>query len=160
MMEWMKQWLLGVTGAAILAALAEGIMPEGGIRPIGKLVCGLMLLAAVLKPLAGLDVTAFPEELLYDIPHSQQLEEETQARMKQLIEEEFSAYSMDKARDFGVDCGIRVTCQREESGLFLPSGAEVSGITETEEQAAVAAILCTELGLSEDSLSFQEGGGR
>lgn len=160
MMDLIRQWLLSVTGAAILAALADGVMPEGGIRQVGRLACGLMLLAAVLRPLAGLDMTDFPEELLYDIPHSQQLEEETHRRMKQLIEEEFSAYSMDKAQAMGIACGIRVCCQQEESGIFLPRGAEISGITEREEQEAVAAMLRVELGLPEDGLLFEEGGRR
>ena len=62
MMELVKQWLLGITGAAVLAALAEGIMPEGGIRQVGKLTCGLLLLSAVLRPLAGENLSVFPED--------------------------------------------------------------------------------------------------
>jgi len=53
MMELVRGWLLGITGAAILAAVADGLMPEGGVRQVGKLVCGLVLLFAVLAPLSG-----------------------------------------------------------------------------------------------------------
>ena len=47
MMDAAREWLLGVTAAAILAALAEGLMQEGGPKRVGRLVCGLVLLAAV-----------------------------------------------------------------------------------------------------------------
>lgn len=160
MMELIKQWLLGITGAAILAALAEGIMPDGGIRQVGKLICGLLLLAAVLKPLAGANLSAFPEEWFCDGAQLQSLQEETQMRMKRIIEDEFSAYSMDKARIFGVSCEIRVSCQQEENGIFLPEQAEISGVTGDEDQNAVAVMLCTELGLPQEALVFEEGGRR
>ena len=52
MMDAAREWLLGVTAAAILAALAEGLMQEGGPKRVGRLVCGLVLLAAVFRPAA------------------------------------------------------------------------------------------------------------
>ena len=160
MMELVKQWLLGITGAAILAALAEGIMPEGGIKQIGKLACGVMLLTAILMPLKDIDTTVFSEHMDYDSAQSHLLREETQVRIKQLIEDEFSAYSMDKAQKLGISCEIRVRCRQQgESGIFLPEQAEISGAAE-EERRAVAVMLCTDLGLSEDGLLFEEGGRR
>ena len=160
MMELVKQWLLGITGAAVLVALAEGIMPEGGIRQVGKLTCGLLLLSAVLRPLAGENLSVFPEDWFCDGAQLQSLRGETQIRMEQIIEEEFSAYSMDKARELGVSCEIRVSCQQEESGIFLPEQAEISGITGDEAQNIVAVMLCTELGLPQEALIFEEGGRR
>ena len=157
MMELAKQWLLGITGAAILAALTEGIMPEGGIKQVGKLACGLLLLTAVLKPFVGIELTTWSENLFRDIPEPHTLQEETQARMKQLIEEEFSAYSMEKAQMLGLTCDIYVHCQQEESGIFLPDGAEISGVTGAEGQEAVAVMLYTELGLSREGLLFKGG---
>ena len=53
MMDAAREWLLGVTAAAILAALAEGLMQEGGPKRVGRLVCGLVLLAAVFRPAAN-----------------------------------------------------------------------------------------------------------
>lgn len=160
MMELVKQWLLGITGAAILAALAEGIMPEGGIRQVGKLTCGLLLLAAVLKPLAGVTWSVVPENWFCDRVQLRSLQEETEIRMKQIIEEEFSAYSMDKARILGVSCEIRVSCQQEENGIFLPEQAQISGITGEQDQNVVAVMLSTELGLPQEAMLFEEGGRR
>ena len=53
MMGLLRDWLLGVTAAALLAALAQSLMPPGPVKKAGGLVCGLVLLWAVLSPLAG-----------------------------------------------------------------------------------------------------------
>ena len=55
MMELVGNWLTGVTAAAILCALANSLMPDGPVRRVGRLACGLAVLAAVLAGmLAGL----------------------------------------------------------------------------------------------------------
>ena len=50
MMELVGNWLTGVTAAAILCALANSLMPDGPVRRVGRLACGLAVLAAVLGP--------------------------------------------------------------------------------------------------------------
>ena len=56
MMAGVGSWLLSITGASVLCALADGLMPAGPVRRVGRLVCGLMLLAVILAPLAQLDL--------------------------------------------------------------------------------------------------------
>ena len=100
MTELVREWLLGITGAAILTAIADGLMPEGGIKQAGKLVCGLVLLFAVLRPVAGENMTGLSERMSYDQQqialHAQQLRKEADLPMKHVIEAELSAASMDK----------------------------------------------------------------
>lgn len=50
MMAGVGSWLLSITGASVLCALADGLMPAGPVRRVGRLVCGLVLLA-VTSPL-------------------------------------------------------------------------------------------------------------
>ena len=50
MMELLRQWLVGVTCAAMIIALADSLTPSGTVRKVGKLVGGLVLLLAVLQP--------------------------------------------------------------------------------------------------------------
>ena len=40
MLELIRQWLVGITCAAMVVALAEGLTPPGTIRKIGKLTGG------------------------------------------------------------------------------------------------------------------------
>lgn len=53
MMGAVRSWLLAVIAASLLCAVAGALMPPGGVKRVGRLVCGLVMLAAVLSPLAG-----------------------------------------------------------------------------------------------------------
>ena len=118
MMDAAREWLLGVTAAAILAALAEGLMQEGGPKRVGRLVCGLVLLAAVFRPAAELTLPA----------------EGGLSGYSAQIEEQGAAYVMDKAAELGITCQVRVTCTQEEAGVFLPWRCSVTGDLAQEEQ--------------------------
>ncbi len=152
-----RSWLLGITAAAILAALAESMMPEGGVKQVGKLVCGLALITAVLRPLGSVEVTDLVPMWEYDVQQSQVLQEEADRCMNTIIEEEMSAYSMDKAAQLGVPCSIRIACRLDEAGVFLPASAEIFGVQE-EGRQTVAKFLCEDLGLQKSNLVFREGG--
>ena len=54
MMALVRQWLLGVTAAALVLALAEALAPEGGAKKVCRLAGGLALLLAAVGPVAGL----------------------------------------------------------------------------------------------------------
>ena len=155
-----RTWLLGITGAAILTAFAESLMPAGGVKQIGKLVCGLVLVAAVLRPLSGggeaVSMQAFnagTEELQ---ARTQQLKAETDAKMREVIEEELAAYSMDKAAQLGISCQVRVACTQEEDGIFLPQRVQIWGVCQEEGQP-LAAVLQQEFDLGAEQIQFQEG---
>ena len=55
MMGAVRSWLLAVIAASLLCAVAGALMPPGGVKRVGRLVCGLVLLGAVLSPAATLD---------------------------------------------------------------------------------------------------------
>lgn len=104
MMDAAREWLLGVTAAAILAALAEGLMQEGGPKRVGRLVCGLVLLAAVFRPAAELTLPAEGGLSGYSAQIEEQadrLRTDTNDWMKLVIEEQCAAYVMDKAAELG-----------------------------------------------------------
>lgn len=156
MMEFLRTWLLGITGAAILSALAEALMPEGGVKQVGKLACGLLMLSAVLAPLGGVDVTAFYIPLEYD-QEQQVLREESEERMKTIIEERLNAYSMDKAKELGVAARIRVECRREEDGTILPCRVVLE--PEAEQDCRILKNqLSADLGIPEELVEVREGG--
>ena len=52
-----RSWLLTVIAASLICALADALMPPGAVRRVGRLVCGLVLLGAILTPLARLDLS-------------------------------------------------------------------------------------------------------
>lgn len=158
MMELLRTWLTGITAAAILCALANSLMPEGSVRRVGRLACGLVMLAAVLRPLVEVEALS-PGDLLEDYAaqtdvQAQTLEEERNALLKSIIEQECAAYIVDKAAQMGAACTAQVTCQLGEDGIFLPQSAAVQGSLTPRQQEDLARILEEELAIPRDRQSF------
>ena len=158
MMELLRAWLTGITAAAILCALANSLMPEGAVRRVGKLACGLVMLAAVLRPLVEVEALS-PGDLLEDYQaqsavQTQALEEERNTALKSIIEQEFAAYIVDKAAQMGAACTAQITCRLGEDGVFLPQSAAVQGSFTPQQQEDLARILEEELAIPRARQSF------
>ena len=99
MMAGVQLWLRSVLAVSLLCALADALTPQGGVKRVQRLVCGLVLAAAALGPAVRLDVEGgrrWLENCLEDLElRRDQLEEET--GMKSIIERSFAAYIVDKA---------------------------------------------------------------
>ena len=97
MVEFLGKWLMGVTCAALILALAEGLSPAGGPKRAARLAGGLLLLLAVVKPLLDLDSSALTQamtEYRLDAEISAQaLEGENKTLMKDIIETQSAALS-------------------------------------------------------------------
>lgn len=155
-----RSWLLTVIGASLICALAGALMPRGAVRRVGKLVCGLVLIGAVLSPIAGLDVEGGQRWLDSYLDAVQNREEELEAavesRMKVIIEQEYAAYIVDKAAELGWSCTARVECRLSEDGLYLPARAEAAGPLSQDARARLSRIIAEDLGVSEDRITIKE----
>ena len=148
-MEWLSDWLIGVTAAAILCALADRLMPEGSVRRVSKLAMALVQVEAS----SPLDV--WEDYQARTAAQTQELEAERDQAMKRIIEQEFSAYIVDKAAQLGAACTAQVTCQAGENGVFLPQSAVVQGPLSPEQQETLARILEEELAIPRDRQTIQ-----
>lgn len=161
MMAGVGSWLLSITGASVLCALADGLMPAGPVRRVGRLVCGLMLLAVILAPLAQLDLEGgqrWLEEYHLGLEdRTQELERQVDEQMKTIIEQEYAAYIVDKAAEMGLNCTARVSCRAEENGLYLPDRTEVAGPLSQEERGRLSQLIQEELGVPADRQAYYSG---
>lgn len=155
-----RSWLLAVIAVSLLCAAAEALMPQGAVKRVGKLVCGLVLLAAILSPLTGLDLSGsqrWLEDYLAALDlREAELEETVNGQMKGIIEQEYAAYIVDKAAQLGLTCGLRVECRISEEGLCLPVRAEVSGGLTEEERLRLVQIIESDLGIPESEQIYME----
>lgn len=146
-----RGWLLTVIAASLLCALADALMPPGAVKRVGRLVCGLVLLAAILSPAVRLDV-AEGERWLAECfasmePRRENLEETVNNQMKIIIEGEYAAYIVDKAAQLGLECTVRVECQLSEEGLYLPDRTEAEGLWTASAQEELIRIIAEDLGV-------------
>lgn len=153
-----RGWLLAVISASLICALADALMPPGAVRRVGRLVCGLVLLGAILPPLASLDLSGgrrWLEDYLASLEDREaELTQTVNSQMKIIIEQEYAAYIVDKAAGLGLTCELRVECGLSEEGLYLPARAEVSGPLTEEEQAQVFRMIEEDLGVPESELLY------
>lgn len=130
MLELIRSWLVGITCAAMIVALAEGLMPPGAVRKVGKLTGGLVLLLAILQPVLKLDGTALTRALMeYRVDlsaYGDELEEENGELMKAIIAEQSAAYIVDKAASMGIGCSVDVTVN-QEGDYPVPETVTVTG---------------------------------
>lgn len=160
MMGAVRSWLMAVIAVSLLCAVADALMPRGAVRRAGKLVCGLVLLGAVLSPIAGLDVESGQRWLdgyLASIQNREsELEETVESQMKGIIEQQYAAYIVDKAAELGLTCTARVDCKLSEDGLYLPVRTEVAGLKTAGGQKELIRVIETDLGVPAERQFYRE----
>lgn len=157
----LRSWLLGVTGGAMLVALAHALLPDGVIGKVGRFTGGLVLFVAVLQPIAGMDYdtlarglsvarmdlgeyTALPTTKNFDL-------------MKSIIEERSAAYIVDKAAGRGITCTVRVTCSADEREAYpYPVSVEVTGTLSPTQREELTRLIEGELAVPAEEQSYTE----
>ncbi len=152
-----RDWLLSVISAAVLCSAAEALMPSGAVKQVGKLVCGLVLLCAVVSPAVSADLEGgqkWLEDYVSSLERRKgELEDQAGEARKGIIEEKYAAYIVDKARELGFSCSVRVTC-REEEGIFLPDAVRVAGALGEQEKESLSRIVSQDLGVPVERQSY------
>lgn len=133
-----RSYLLSIAAAALLLALVQALLPQGAAKRTAAMAGGLLVLLAVLSPLARLDY----ENLAKSISQLQ-LETETartgievgsRELMAGIIKQRCETYILDKAEQMGVELQVEITVS-EGAGYPYPTAAVLRGaVTEGQRQ--------------------------
>ena len=161
MMGFVRAWLLGVTAAALVLALAEALAPEGSVKKVCRMAGGMALLLAAAGPVLGvLDGSALTQTVEDWRGRSQRREQELEEQNEQfylaIIEEETAAYVMDKTKKFGFECAVEVTCGYDENGVPCPWEVTARGEWTPERRDRLARLLEEELGVPAQRQRYEE----
>lgn len=159
MIELIRTWLVGVTCAAMIVALAESLSPNGTVKKVGRLTGGLVLLLAVLQPiwqiepqdLAGI-LTEYRVEAMAS---GTALDTRNAELMKTLIEEQTAAYILDKAAALGIDCQAVVTALEGEGPYPVPSTVTVTGTLTAEQRRALTRQIEADLAIPAERQEYE-----
>ncbi|MCD8341598.1 MAG: hypothetical protein LUC87_05505 [Clostridiales bacterium] len=159
-MSGLGSWLLSITAAALLVGVLEAMIPEGSVKAVSALGCGLLLFLVLVRPLLGGSYERLLEEL-----HSWQSEaaEETE-RLNQvetsleetIIAEDAAAYIQAEAGEQGISCSVTVTCGQNGDGLTLPVAVEIEGVTQEAQREALRTLIQEAFALPEEQIHFAE----
>ena len=162
MMGAVRNWLLGVTAAALVLALADALAPEGGAKKVCRLAGGMALLLAAVGPLTELLDGGFLTQAVdgwrdriqsYEL----ELEEKNDLFYLSIIEEETAAYIVDKAKEIGFDCQAEVTYGYDEDGMPRPWEVTARGSWTQEQREQLGRLLEEELGVPAQRQFYDEG---
>lgn len=160
-MELIRTWILSVTVSAMVIAMAEGLMPAGTVRKVAKLTGGLVLMLGVLQPLVRMDY----DELFLAangfsdvVVESKEIQQASSSGfLKSIIEQEVSAYVLDKAQTLGFSCEVSITCELGENDVPYPAQAVISGLSNESQQRAMRQLLRDELGIPDEMQTYIGG---
>lgn len=162
MMELLRRWLVGVTCAAMIIALADSLTPSGTVRKVGKLVGGLVLLLAVLQPVLTFDYSAMAIAATdyqaafgsYDL----ELEETNLDLMKTIIAERTGAYILDKAEAFGAHLErVTVTCRVGTGDMPYPAAVVITGTLDEAQRRTLTRQIEADLAIPADRQTYESG---
>ena len=157
MAEWIRNWILSMTGAALVCAAALRLAPEGRVKPMLRTLCALTMAAALFSPL--LRAAALPDlgaDLARARAAADALTGEGAALGQELdrayIERRMEAYILDKARTLGVPlAAARVHLRWSTQGVWLPESAELTGTY----NEILARTLEAELGIAKSAQTWR-----
>ena len=153
----LRTWLLGVVLTALAGALARQMAPRGREEGMVRLAAGLLLAAALLRPLGEIQwedlavaAGSFPGGAE---AQAERYRQEQTAALSAVIAEKTAAYIWDKANALGLDCQVTVTTAAGESGIPLPDRVTIRGPY----SEALSAVIQEEVGIPAEKQIWLEG---
>ncbi len=156
-MEFIKQYLLSITAAAIICSLAISLIgKKGAYAAVIKLICGLFLALTAFSPLTGIQITDF-SSYLSDLTNSadsavfagQHTANEATAT---IIKSETEAYILDKASSMGLNIEVEVTVS--DTSPPAPVCIRISGTISPYAKQQLRSIISSDLGIPEDKQTW------
>ncbi|MBR5533463.1 MAG: hypothetical protein IKU62_01280 [Ruminiclostridium sp.] len=156
-MELLRTWVLGVTAASLVIAVAQALMPQGTVKKVGKFTGGLILVLVLLRPLTGLDyqdlygrVSALPAGAI----SQEDLAEQGNLHLEEGIEGELAAYIAEKGDALGCPCKVQVDCLPDEAGVPIPTRVTITGIFTPEQQESLGDMITQDLGITPENQQY------
>lgn len=144
----LREWILGLAGAAVFCSVCSAVTPEGSVKRVQKLLCGVVMALALISPLAELDMSGYSLNLARCRRRAEEIsasaQEISDSLSRAFIEERCAAYILDKARLLGSQPGaVTVRAQWSAEGVWYPVEAEI----EAEFDAGLSEKIEEELGI-------------
>ena len=144
----LREWVMGLSAAALVCAIAMELTPKGAVKGVLRMVCGMVLAAALLGPLLRLDLEDYALRLSQSRETAARVvgaAEETAARLdRRSIERELEAYCLEEAERRGAALsGVTVTLRWSTEGVWVPETVALDGAYD----AGLSAWLTAELGV-------------
>ena len=146
-----RAWILSLTGASVVAAVAERLSPPGSVRKVTRFLCSVMLCGILLRPILSLEREELALALREYHSVASELTGDWEAKENELlrpyIQEKCRAYILDEAQRLGLtnfECFVRLKW-RDES--WVPYEITLTGNASDQVKKKLGERLDAELGV-------------
>lgn len=134
MTQALREYLLSLCAAGLLAALCMSLAPKGTVHRVLELCCACLLALTLIRPLASADTVTLAQMLARLQMQAEQartgIEVKNRVLTAAIIKQNAETYILDKASSLGLDARVEVTVQTDAAYPY-----PVSVTIETEAEA-------------------------
>lgn len=132
MTEFVGDWMRSIAGAALICSAAMALTPKTKVKSALSLICGLLLICAMLSPLVRGSAPELSMSISQYRAEAAELTASAQKNSNELsrtiIEDELVAYILDKAREMGEEPkSIALQMRWSSEGFWYPESASIDG---------------------------------
>ena len=156
----LHDWVCSLTAASVIAATAKQLSPDGSVKKVTELLCGVMLAAILASPLLRADLPTLALSMAEYRRTAAELTQDAETAGKQLlrehIENQCAAYILREAHNLGAE-ELRVTVHtkwRDEN--WVPYEARLEGTLSDSSKSALSAYMEAELGIVRERQYWNE----
>ena len=162
MADALHSWITAVICTAAFCALAISMTPKGRVLSATKIICGVVMIFAILKPIADIDFDEYSKQLTKYNDNASELigtAEDYNNKLNRLyIEESCEAYILDKAESFGATLdSVSVGAQWCTDGYWYPVSAEIRHELSDELMSRLSSSIEAELGIAKERQEWTHG---
>ncbi len=151
-MDGIWEYLLSVTGAALICGVAGKLVSGGAAAAVVKMVTGLLMLMAVVGPWTNIrfEGNGFLEEyqLAADVSVSDGMKICNRA-LRERISQQVSAYILDKAKS--LDATLTVEVELTDDELPVPCAVTLRGSISPYAKALLSDCIAQDLGVKKEA---------
>lgn len=152
-MDGLRQYILSVTGAAILCSIVQRLLgSKGTAASIGKMLTGLFLAFTVISPFTRLDLAELADittGLEADAADAVAAGEAyTRKALAQSIIAQTQTYILDKAKSLHIDVAVEVTVS--EDAIPVPTQVRLKGNVSPYAKQRLQTIIADDLGIPKE----------
>ena len=152
-MDQIREYLIGVTVAAILCGIVTALTGEKGfLGSAMKLLTGLLMALALVSPWVTISLNnlfGWTENIKTDAEVAVQEGQHTGEEIyRKVIKERLEAYILDEAQALGLNLSVAVTLSQD--AVPVPVGVELSGSTSPYLKQCLTLFMANELGIERE----------
>ena len=155
MTEFAGSWVRAIAGAALICAVAFALTPKGKVKSILKLICGIVLICAIVNPVINKNL---PDMSMDMSKYREQADEITNnakdtknSLSRTIIEDKLKAYILDKAKSYNAQLdSVSVSVKWGDDECWYPYEVSLTASIGEKEKQLISNAIEADLGIPKE----------